>query len=269
MARYAIQFGAVSFLQGLQTQLEAQITAAVKDTALLTQAAWRETILRTPGIWQPIRDRYAASVQVEFQPDSLGARIWSDDPAAEGIETGTGPRDLKQVLNTSLKTRVAGQGKHAGQRYLIIPFRHNTPDHAAHAPAMPQAVYHEVQDAATFEHSTVTRVSLRDNQIGAWDPRTRQPNRVPARRYAWGSRLRTADMANLDGHQKKRYDGLVSFRTSLPGAAQSSQFMTFRVMGEWSSGWIAPAKPGNYIVQGVAAVAQKALDSAVQKAIAS
>jgi hypothetical protein len=75
-------------------------------------------------------------------------------------------------------------------------------------------------------------------------------------------------LANLNDHEKKRYDGLVSFRTSLPGAAQSSQFMTFRVMGEWSSGWVVPAKPGNYIVQGVAAVARKTLDSAVQKAIA-
>jgi hypothetical protein len=186
MARYSIRFGAVSFLQGLQTQLEAQIAAAVKDTALLTQAAWRETILRTPGIWQPVRDRYAASVRVEFHPDSLGARIWSDDPAAEGIETGTAPRDLKQILNTSLKTRVAGKGKHAGQRYLIIPFRHNTPGHTAHAPAMPQAVYDEVQDAAVFEQSRVTRASFRDNQIGAWDPKTKQLIRVPARRYAWG-----------------------------------------------------------------------------------
>lgn len=269
MARYAIQFGAVAFLQGLKTQLEAHIAAAVEDTALLTQAAWRETILRTPGIWQPIRDRYAASVQVEFHPDSLGARIWSDDPAAEGIETGTGPRDLKQALNTSLKTRVARGGQHTGQRYLIIPFRHNTPDHIAHAPAMPQAVYHEVQDAATFEHSTVTRVSSRDNQIGAWNPRTRQLNRVPARRYSWGSRLKTADLASLDDHQKKRYDGMVSFRTHQPGAAQSSQFMTFRVMGEWSKGWVVPAKPGNYIVKGVAAVAQQTLEAAVQKAIAS
>jgi hypothetical protein len=48
------------------------------------------------------------------------------------------------------------------------------------------------------------------------------------------------------------------------GKARSSQYLTFRVMAEGSSGWIVPAKPGLYIARGVAQSVQLELAQAMQ-----
>ena len=83
---------------------------------LTTQAAWQQTIAQTPGIWQPIRDRYAVSVQVEYDANGMWVRLYSDDSIATPIETGIPPRDKKQVLITSAMVRVAKSGDRARQR---------------------------------------------------------------------------------------------------------------------------------------------------------
>lgn len=258
---YTVSFDAASLLNGLSLQLEAAIAQAVQTTALTTQAAWQQTVLQTPGIWQPIKDRYAGSIKVEYDTGGMGARIYSDDPMATPIETGMPARDMKKMLDTSLKTRVAKNGKHAGQRYMIIPFRHSTPGYTAHGGDMPQEVY---QQAAKMTKSSVTRLSFRKNQLdvmGFTGARAGSKLLVRSRVYKWGDRLDGPDIP-------KRFKGMVRFNTS-SGGQNSSAHMTFRVMGEWSPGWIIPAKPGTFIVRAVSEQARVMLQSEVTAAIAS
>lgn len=264
---YSFSFDASALIKGLNLQLEVLAAQAVQSTAVTAQLAWQQTVLQTPGIWQPIRDRYAASIKVEYDANGMGARIYSDDPMATPIETGIPERDLKTMLNTSLKTRVATHGKYAGMRYLIIPFRHNTPGNSAHAAPMPAAVYAQVKDMAA---SRVVRQSFRPNELGVHGisgARTHQLLSVRSQVYDWGGRLKTRGLG-LSRADSKRYRGMVRFDTS-SGAQASSSYMTFRIMGEWSKGWKVPAQPGRYIVKGVAAAAQDMLKTELQAAIAA
>ncbi len=253
---YTVAFDAASLIKGLHLQLETAIAQAVQTTALTAQAAWKQAVLQTPGLWQPIKDRYADSIRVEY--DGMGARIYSDDPMATPIETGIPARDMKLALNTSAKVRVAKNGKHAGQRYLVIPFRHNTPGNTALAAAMPQAVYAQ---AKQLTKSRVTgQVSMRSG-LNASNPHTKGPLMVMRNTYKWGDRLSGADIP-------KRFKGMVRFNTS-SGGQKSSSFLTFRVMSEWSSGWIIKAQPGRFIVKDMSEQAQEMLKSEVTAAIAS
>jgi len=256
LAAYTVAFDAASLIKGLHLQLETAIAQAVQTTALTAQAAWKQTVLQTPGLWQPIKDRYADSIRVEY--DGMGARIYSDDPMATPIETGIPARDMKRMLDTSAKVRVAQTGKHAGQRYLIIPFRHNTPGNTALAGAMPQAVYAQAKQL-TKSHVT-GKVSMRSG-LNASNPHTKGPLMTMRNTYKWGDRLNGADTP-------KRFKGMVRFNTS-SGGQNSSSFLTFRVMGEWSPGWIIKAQPGRFIVKAVSDQAQQMLQSEVTAAIAS
>lgn len=261
MSAYTVSFDAASLIKGLNLHLEKAIAQAVQTTAITAQAAWQQSIQQSRGLWTPIKDRYAASVKVTYDPGGMGATIYSDDPMATPIETGIPSRDMKRALDTSLKTRVAKNGKHAGQRYLIIPFRHNTPGNTAHAGDMPAAVYAQ---AKSMTKSSVTRMSFRKNQIGVrgfTGARTHQLLQVRSRTYKWGDRLNGPDIP-------KRFKGMVRFNTS-SGGQNSSSFVTFRVMGEWSPGWIIKAQPGRYIVKGVSDAAQQMLKNEVTAAIAS
>jgi hypothetical protein len=255
---YTVAFDAASLIKGLNLQLESAIAQAVQITAQTTALAWQHTVLQTRGLWQPYKDRYAASIKVEYDPDGMGARIYSDDPMATPIETGIPARDMKLALNTSPKVRVAKNGKHAGQRYLIIPMRHNTPGNTALAGAMPDAVY---EQARQLTKSTVTgKIPMRSG-LNASNPRTKGPLMVMRNTYKWGERLSGPDVP-------KRFQGMYRFNTS-SGGQKSSSYLTFRAMGEWSTGWIAPAQPGRFIVKSVSEQAQQMLKESVASAIAS
>jgi len=258
MANYNISFDASSLIAGLNLQLETAIKRAVQTTALTAYTAWKETINQSTGLRQPIKDRYAASINIRFDPDGMGARIYSDDPMATPIETGIPARDMKRALDTSAKVRVAKNGKHPGQRYLIIPFRHNTPGNVAHAKAMPMAVYEQAKEL-TKSHVT-GKVSARSG-LNASSLRTKGPLMTMRNTYKWGGRLDGDDIP-------KNLRGMVRFNTS-SGGQKNSSFLTFRAMGEWSSGWIIPAQPGRYIVKDVSAAAQSMLREEVTAAIAS
>ena len=255
---YSVSFNASSLIKGLHAQLEAAIAQAVQTTAVTTYAAWYETVLRSPGVPSFYKDRYAASIKVEFDPDRMGARIYSDDPVSSLVENGFPARDQKKALDTSAKVRVAKGGKHAGQRYLIIPMRHNTPGNTALAGAMPQAVY---EQAKQMTKSTVTgKVSMRSG-LNASILRTKGPLMTMRNTYAWGDRLDGADIP-------KRFKGMVRFNTS-SGGQQSSSYLTFRILGEWSTGWVIPAKPGTFIVRAISEQAKQMLQTEVTSAIAS
>lgn len=200
-------------------------------------------------------------MKVDLDKTNLTARIYSDDPKATEFETGEPARDLKRMLDTSLKTRVSKGGKHPGQRYLIIPFRHQTPGAIAHGSDMPTDVY---KQAMAMTKSTVTRLSFRQNQLGVrgfTGARTGQLLQVRSRQYQWGDRLNAPNVPS-------RFRGMVRMETS-SGKQNRSDYLTFRVLTENSTGWIVPAKPGRFIVRDVAGRAQEMLTYNVQNAIAA
>jgi len=257
---YTVSFDAASLIAGMNLQLEQAIKQAVATTALTTRALWQQSISDTRGLWQPYKDRYAGSIKIDYAADGMGATIYSNDPMATPIETGIPARDMKRMLDTSLKTRVVKNGKHAGQRYMIIPMRHNSPGNDAHAQAMPSDVYAQ---AKQLTKSSVTQMGFRKNQLGVYGftgARTGSKLLVRSRTYNWGGRL-GADVP-------KRFQGMVRFNTS-SGGQKSSSYITFRAMTEWSTGWIVPAQPGRYIVKSVSEAAQVVLKNEVTAAIAS
>ena len=263
---YTFSFDAASLIQGLNIQLKVSLGDALERTANQLSADWQERIYRAPGIYSALKDRYYASVKYSVDRDNLRARIFSDDPMAGPIETGIPARDLKRALDTSVKVRVAAKGKHAGQRYLIIPFRHNTPGNTALARAMPQAVFDEAQKLT--KSRVLDKIPMRSG-LNASDIKTHGPLMTMRNTYQWGDRLQSGLAPKLKPqHATDIYAGMVRFDTS-SGKQKYSEYLTFRVMGEWSNGWIAPAQPGRYIIKAVSEQAQEILNNEVTAAIAT
>ena len=255
---YNVAFNVGNLFRDMNIQIKAAMADALDATARNAQSEWQAAALHAQGISMGLKDRYSGSVKYTVDRNNLTARIWSDDPLATPIETGMPARDMKLALNTSEKVRTAKQGPHAGQRYLIIPMRANTPGNNALAGDMPPAVYRQAQQLAK---STVTKqISMRSG-LNASNVRTRGPLMTMRNAYNWGGRLDGPDVP-------KRFKGMVRFETS-SGKQTSSNFLSFRLMGEWSTGWIQPARPGQFIVKGVAGHAQDVLQFNVASAIAS
>jgi hypothetical protein len=175
--------------------------------------------------------------------------VETDYKLAEEIETGRPAKDLKVMLNTSLKVRVAKGGKNVGKRYLIIPFRHNTPGMNAHAPDMPAHIYNE---AKNLKASLVLQTGSRQSGTGAISLKNKTAITVPQRKYKWGQSLPAGLAPKKSAHHTTDvYAGMVRFKTSAFGGKRSSAYMTFRIMMEGSPKWIVQAKPGLYLAQKV------------------
>lgn len=255
---YTIKFDAAVLFKDLNNQIKYAMAEALEETARSVQGDWQQSIYNQSGMYQPYKDRYALSVKYDVDKTNLTARIYSDDHMAEPFETGEPARDLKRMLNTSEKVRVSKGGKHPSQRYLLIPFKHQTPGHIAHGSDMPTDVYRQ---AMALTKSTSTLLSMRRSGLNASDVRTRGPLMTMRSSYNWGGRL---NGPNIPARQR----GMVRMETS-SGKQTSSKYFSFRVMAESSPGWIVPAKPGRFIVKGVANRAQDMLTFNVQNAIAS
>jgi hypothetical protein len=176
------------------------------------------------------------------------SKVWTDYKLAPDIETGRPARDLKANLPRAKRARRVTSGPHAGQLYLVIPFRQNVPTasgQGAHAPQMPPHIY------AKAKKLTASSIL----PPGSKKPATRLSatgHIVPQQSYAWGKRLPAGLAPKKKAyHVTDLYAGMVRFDTSA-GKQKSSAYMTFRTMGQWSDGWIIPAKPGLYLAKGVA-----------------
>jgi hypothetical protein len=255
---YNLSFDAAALFRDLNNQVKFAMAEALERTARTAQEDWQQSIYNQRGMYQPYKDRYALSVKYDVDKTNLTARIYSNDPMATPFETGEAARDLKRMLNTSEKVRVSKGGKHPGQRYLIIPFRHQTPSHTAHGSSMTTDVYRQ---AMALTKSKSTLISMRPSGLNASNARTRGPLMTMRSSYNWGGRL---NGPNIPARQR----GMVRMETS-SGKQTSSKYFTFRVMTENSPGWIVKAKPGRFIVRGVADRAQEMLTFNVRNAIAS
>jgi len=219
----------------LQDMMHA-VSNAVSQTAAETATAWQLAIYHAPGV----RDegKKAAIDSIKWQmTGNTSALVSSKDKTVIGIESGFPERDLKAMLQTSQRTR---QTK-AGKKYLIIPFRHNTPGHGALAMAMPKHVYDQ---AKKLVKSSITGKTTRLSATG---------ETVPQSVYKWGGRLPAGLTPKMKPHHTTDiHAGMVRFNTST-GKSKSSAYLTFRVMREDQTGkWIVRAKPGLNIARDLA-----------------
>ena len=224
------------------------LSHAVRAIAERAQEQWLDFADGAPlpdgKIIQNRTGEYARSIALRTTGD-FSAEVYSELPYADAIERGTPQRDMKDILRTSLKVRLTKDGR----RYLIIPFRHNGPT-SVQGSNTPVEVWNWWKKPGR-KSSRVVSQHTRVSGTGAYDIHTREPIRVAAWRYQWGSRLTKTALASLghepDSRMSKRMQGMVRFASAKGnGGASHSQLMTFRIMMEGSPGWIMPAQPGKY-----------------------
>lgn len=233
------------------------LAQAVNAVGHQTAANWQQAVYGAK-LWSGEKDSYAQSIKWSMTGDFSG-EVVATYKYAEEIENGRPPRDLKKMLNTSLRVRVSKKGA----RYLYIPFRHNTPGNDATGPSMPADVYALAQ---TLEASMITGQTTRQSGLNAMDIQTQQFLTVPQNTYSWGGRLAA------QGAGMKNYNNMYRFDTSTPGGAKSSVYLTFRTMSEKSKGWITKAQPGLHLAEKVAddmrPKANQAFAMAIKKTLA-
>lgn len=251
MTSYSVSFdlsGQLDLAGGINARLLPLMNQAVDAVAQATAINWKTAVLRAK-LWSGEKDKYAASITYRMTGD-FSAVVWSDYRNAAEIETGRPPRDLKKMLNTSMKVRTTK----SGTRYLIIPFRHN-------ADTVPDM-------AKSMSLSTIVGHGRRLSGTGAWGLKTQAPATVRQRRYNWGDRLNFRDEKTFMSHPtgSRNQQGMVRMNTAT-GSKKSSAFLTFRVMSEKSRGWIVPAQPGQYIAKGVAENMQPLAEAVFTEAV--
>ena len=250
--------GANAALADAVFPLIGQAVRAVTEEATFR---WKDRVMKAK-LWSGEKAAYVESISWQMVNPWEGEIVATYPKAAE-IETGRPSRDLKDMLLTSKKVRASKSGKHAGQKYLIIPFRHNVPTasgEGALAPQMPAKVY------SLAKNLSASKV-LPPGSVVPPQRMSASGHLVPQHSYQWGGRLPKGLMPKKDPkHVTDLYHGMVRFDTST-GKAKSSAYLTFRTMGEWSNGWIVGPRPGLYIAQKVAEEAQGLLDDVMTEAV--
>lgn len=227
-------------LSGAQIELAERVSTVVAATAQSAFERWADAVMKANGIWVGEKNEYLSSIKVR-SVNGFEAEVWSDYKHAQEIETGRPQRDLKKMLNTSVKVRVSAKGA----RYLYIPMRHNTPGNEALAKPMPQNIYNA---AKMLDASAVTGQVTRLSGLNAYDTKSRLPMTTPQNLYKWGGRLPPGLAEKMKPeHKTDPYAGMVRMSNN----DGSSSYLTFRTMSENSHGWIIPAKPGMNIVKNV------------------
>ncbi len=248
------------------------LNQAVRAVTEQTAVKWQQNVYRAK-LWSGEKDQYAAKITWAMTGDFSGV-VKSDYKWDQEIENGRPPRDLKKMLDTSLKVRHTQKGT----RFLIIPFRHNMSGENA----MPPHIYAMAQNLAasmvtgtgqrpsgeTVHLSPQTGMTRTGTANFLSNPTSRQHQTVASHSYQWGERLSRSAMkaAGVSAADRKRYDGMVRFDTTTNGA-KSSQFLTFRVMSENSKGWIVPAQPGQHLAKSAVDEMQPKANAAFAEAI--
>ena len=256
------------------------LSYAVQRMAGYGQSIWQEYASGKPlpngKVIHARSGRYMRSIMIR-QTGDFSSEIYTDLPYAEGIEKGTPARDLKRMLDTSMKVRMSKKGK----RYLIIPFRHGVPTNTMRSDGktstglnpMPESVFDAWKG---MKKSRIVSVGRRASGNGAYDPRTRMPFMVRQRKYKWGDRMTEDQLRSLgvSGRQLKHMKGMVhmQMRRGLgQKGALHGQYLTFRVMSEDSQGWLVKAREGAWPAKTSAEqlrpVAEKAFAKAVENDI--
>lgn len=263
----------------ITAQVMPLVSQAVRAVAGQAAADWTEAVHRAK-LWSGEKDAYVQTIKVRHLSD-FASVVEADYRHAAEIETGRPPRDLKKMLDTSMKVRRTEGGK----RFLVIPFRHNTAGNSATAQAVPGGVQKLADGMATSrvvkqtqrQSGEVTHLSPTTGMHAAAkqspflsNPKTKQAAMVAKNNYAWGGRITDGMLksAGMTPEAVKRYSGMVKMDTSTPGGSKSSALMTFRIMMEGATGkWIIPAQPGLFLTKKVAQDLQPKAEQAFQAAI--
>ena len=280
--KYSISFdlgSRIDLSAGIKANVMPLLSQAVNAVGQQTAANWMEAVYKAK-LWSGEKDAYAQSVKWNWQPGSMSGFVEASYRHAQEIESGRPARDLKAMLSTSLKVRRTEKGK----RFLVIPFRHNTPGNDAHGQSMPAAVHalasqmskSKVTGAGLRPVGEVTRLSPKSGMSPSANqsaflsnPKTKQHSMTAKMSYAWGDRLSRAALlqGGASKAEAKRYAGMVRMDGNTPGGGKSSQFATFRVMIEGSSGWVIPAQPGQWIAKGVVDAMQPKAEAVFAEAV--
>lgn len=236
---------------------------AVQDATLIAQRLWLSVAggnaITFQGRQLSVSRRsgaYARSIQdgLEYPADgdTLHGRVSANAEHARAIEDGTPAHDMKQALLNGPKARIGKKG----QRYNIIPFRHNTPGQDKTGPAMPQEVYNKAKRLA-FSQVTGTHTDK---------------NGVERKSYSWGGRLgetkigwrsRIGPRGHEYTHATSIYSGMVKM-----GKKGNASYMTFRVVSENSpanSWWMDAIQP-RPIAAAVAETVRPQIDALIRQA---
>lgn len=238
---FAIQIDLAPIITGIQAVFDSKILPHLQQevwrVAQQAQTDWMTAIGRAK-LWSGEKDNYSSTIDIRMT-GPYSAMVDSDYKYAEDIETGRPAYDLKRMLQTSSKTRMSKGGK----KYLIIPFQHTVA-------SMPKEVRPEAKALAP---SRVTGMGTRISATGAT---------VAQAKYAWGGRLKAGAVPQM----LRKHVGMVRFDVSTKKAPRSN-YLTFRVMSETSSGWILPPQPGQNIVKGVVDRLRPIAEAAFAKAL--
>ena len=181
-----------------------QARRALQAIGLEARAKWVDLIEQSPSIPQEQKADYVRSLAVETT-GPLQVSVYSDWKYAYEVENGRPSRDLKRMLDTSLKVRVSTSKKNAGKRYLIIPFQHTQT--SIPAPVHRGENAHEV-GSDWDGHATVRHRGLgrhQDEGSGACGPEKVQIGVTVCQR-AWRQQA--------PHHKTDRYAGMVRMNTS-------------------------------------------------------
>lgn len=203
---------------------------------------------------------YMNSIKLEQTPE--GYSIYSDldmAPYARVIEDGASAFDMHALLQTSDKTRISK----AGKKYLIIPFRHGSPDSlvvgAYTGRAMPDDVYGRMSSSA----QSFVSGSYQEQSVNSDNMTTRLT-------YDWGSKLTLGDLtqAGYDPTERQTQNMVGMARmASNTDKATSSVYVTFRVLSEDSDGWVIPEREGAEPAKAVYEWLQKNQQDIMSKAL--
>ena len=263
---------------GINAQVLPLVAQAVRAVSQQARADWMKAV-HGAKLWSGEKNAYVQSIKIR-ETGNFSAVVEADYKYADEIEHGRPARDLKKMLDTSLKVRLTDKGK----RFLVIPFRHNTAGHNALTRAVPTNVQN-LADGMTTSRITsqsqrpsgeVTRLSPKtgmhpsaNQQQFLSNPKTQAAATVEKNHYAWGDRLTRGALkaSGASAQDVRRYAGMVKMDASTLDSSKSSGLMTFRIMMEGSKGWIVPAKPGLYLARKVAQDLQPKASAAFAEAI--
>jgi hypothetical protein len=240
---------------------------AVQDATLIAQRLWLSIAGGNAVTFRGrelkvsrVSGAYARSIQdgLEFPADGdmLHGRVSASAEYAQAIEDGTPPHDMKPALLGGAKARMGKKG----QRYNIIPFRHNTPGQDKTAPAMPAEIYAKARRLA-FSQVTGSRPDVNAHGQG-----------VQRKTYAWGGRLketkigwrsRTAPTGHEYTHTTSIFSGMVKM-----GKAKQASYMTFRVVSDRSpaNAWWTPGVEPRPISEAVAETVRPQAEALIREA---
>lgn len=281
MINYKITLSSGSIMDasaGINAQVLPMVAQAVRAIGQQAQSDWMKAV-HGAKLWSGEKDAYAQSIKIRTTGD-FSLVVEADYKYADEIENGRPSRDLKKMLDTSMKVRLTEKGK----RFLVIPMRHNSSGNNAHAQSVPghaqalakamvpSRIVKQTQrpsgERTSLSPTTGMHATAKQPQFLS-NPATRGASTVVKNNYAWGGRL-TAGMLKGVGStaaEVKRYAGLVKMDTSTPGGAKSSSLLTFRIMMEGSSGWVIKAQPGLYLARKVSQDLEPKAAAAFEQAI--